>query len=98
MAAALAFAEGQDQEIKGQILGWAKAIRANTEPSLFEYAERRSRGEEPPPDNRRWPRSLAQRKRDSKIVQFKVMERKDGHAIFNEVDYEKAYTGRNGKR
>ena len=72
-------------------------LRSNINPDLFDYYERRNRGEEPPPDNFRWPRSQAQMEQDWAIITLKVWDKEGGDAIFNTIDYNKAYSGRDVK-
>ena len=98
LAAANEFLEkNKDQPLPGHTGHWVAMIRANTDPRLFEYYEKRCRGEEPPPDDRRWPRSVAQKKGDIDVVRNKVMEIEGGGVIFSDVDYRKPYTGRGGE-
>ncbi|KAL9099149.1 MAG: hypothetical protein Q9163_005307 [Psora crenata] len=79
------------QEMPARTRDWVWIIRANIDPSPFEYYEGRRYGLEPP---QRWPRSEAQKCRDPEIVQIKVMEREGGGPTFGEIDYEKPCTGR----
>ena len=96
-AHARAFIEAHGEGRDSRWREGTEILRNNIHPDLFEYSVRRSRGEEPPPHSFRWPRSSAQGTRDYVTVTLKVDERKGGGAIFNSIDFEKAYSGRDVK-
>ena len=73
---------------------FTREARSNIDPALFEHSEKRSRGEEPPPDSFTWPRSETELEHDFRVITRKIQEKKGGDAIFSTIDYGKAYSGR----
>ena len=95
-AAAEAFIARHGRDRNSEWHGWTRHYR-RADPELHRYADERSRGQEPPLYRQRWERCPGECERHRQMYDRKVQVREDGSDIFDNVDYEKPYSGRGGR-